>query len=261
MNQNESPGKNRVKTFDPLTSLIALGANLIDGAEYNKTVRKELGPWFDLYPYVMPDETGKIPDNSGALIGGKSGWTYCTSHVIGGKLVGILGHNIPAYLITTEDIIIPMIRDENSKIWMSMTPMEMITQRFGIAKAKGRVLVAGCGLGWFARQCLVKKGVKKVTVVDNNLDILRKFGANLRREFGAKVLCKHADAYEYTLANLDKFDVVLFDIWMGWGEASYDKQFEKLLKACKKAGVECWGWGYDVNEVPELFERRSNEPA
>jgi hypothetical protein len=57
----------------------------------------------------------------------------------------------------------------NGKVWMSLTPMEVFSQRQGIGVAKGNVLIGGLGMGWFARRVLEKKAVKHVTVVWGDL--------------------------------------------------------------------------------------------
>ncbi len=36
-------------------------------------------------------------------------------------------------------------------IWMSLTPMEMMTQRSGVQAARGTVVIGGLGLGWLLR--------------------------------------------------------------------------------------------------------------
>ena len=53
------------------------------------------------------------------------------------------------------DAVIPMLFDlteERPNPWMSLTPQEMITQRPGIERACGTVMVGGLGLGWFLRK-------------------------------------------------------------------------------------------------------------
>lgn len=56
--------------------------------------------------------------------------------------------------------------------WMSITPMELMTQRPGIRFAKGHVIVAGLGIGWFLTQVRLKKTVKKVTLVEQSQELV-----------------------------------------------------------------------------------------
>jgi hypothetical protein len=50
--------------------------------------------------------------------------------------------------------------------WMSHTPMEVMTQRPGVRRARGHTVVAGLGLGWNLVQVTTKKTVKEVTLVE-----------------------------------------------------------------------------------------------
>ena len=40
--------------------------------------------------------------------------------------------------------------------WMSLTPSEMATQRPGVQKAQGTVVIGGLGLGWLLRKVCEK---------------------------------------------------------------------------------------------------------
>jgi hypothetical protein len=76
------------------------------------------------------------------------------------------------------DITIPALherhRDESWKEvpWMSLTPMECMTQRPGIRFAKGHTIVAGLGLGWALIEIMRKKTVKKVTLVERSQSLV-----------------------------------------------------------------------------------------
>lgn len=56
--------------------------------------------------------------------------------------------------------------------WMSLTPMELLTQRPGIRFAKGHTIVAGLGLGWALIEIMRKKTVKKVTLVERSQSLV-----------------------------------------------------------------------------------------
>ena len=62
-------------------------------------------------------------------------------------------------------VFIPAIHERDSfDLWMSLTPMEMITLRGGVRAAKGHTVVAGLGLGYQLIEISKKKSVKKVTL-------------------------------------------------------------------------------------------------
>lgn len=143
-------------------------------------------------------------------------------------------------VVFTDAVIIPMITGEDRKVWMSLTPMEVISQRPGIKKARGQVLIGGLGMGWFARRVLERKQVKQVVVADTNLYILDYFGKPLMEEFGDKLLLLHQDVYKVDTFG---YDSILLDIWSNHSDAQYDKKLAELM--AYHANV--WAWGKGVN--------------
>jgi len=91
-----------------------------------------------------------------------------------------------AYCGFSDRIFIPVLQNQN-KVWMSLTPMEIATCRGGIRKAHGHVLIAGMGLSWIAKSVAQRKQVKTVTIVDINSDLLQFFGNLLQQEAPTKV--------------------------------------------------------------------------
>jgi hypothetical protein len=59
-------------------------------------------------------------------------------------------------------------RVRRGAVWMSLTPNEMLSQRSGIQKASGKVLIGGLGLGWFLRKVCAKPMVEEVIVVEKS---------------------------------------------------------------------------------------------
>jgi hypothetical protein len=135
---------------------------------------------------------------------------------------------------------------EYGQAWMSLTPMEVLSQRPGIKRGRGKVLVGGMGMGWFARKMLERQQVKHVTVVDKDPGVLEYFGNPLKDEFGDRLTLIHGDFYDQ---NANSFDSVLADIWPGIYDISCDKQFLKIAASHPNA----WGWGYKwIDKVKEL---------
>lgn len=120
--------------------------------------------------------------------------------------------------------------------WMSLTPNEFLSQRAGIKRARGNVLVGGLGMGWFARECLKRPQVKSVTVVEKSADVIRFFGEPLKKEFGERVSFVQGDAYE--AVRPEQYDSVLYDIWPGVGHCLTDPDWRKIAATHKNA----WAW-------------------
>jgi hypothetical protein len=128
-----------------------------------------------------------------------------------------------------------------SQVWMSGTPAEMISQRSGILRARGKVVIGGLGLGWFLRKVCEKESVTEVIVVERSQELLDWFGYDLCRRYPkvTDVICddafaqigKHGDA------------VYLLDIWPGYDDARKDR---RLKQADRKVGRrKVWAWGRD----------------
>lgn len=131
------------------------------------------------------------------------------------------------------DVYIPVLADSLGEPWMSITPNEVLSCRPGVRAARGRVLVGGLGLGMMARMIREKKTVNSVTVVDNNEDVLRVFGAIP----GVELV--HGDLFGHARAHLGDYDSIVADIWQGYNDAPYDDDFQRL----KREHPRVWGWG------------------
>lgn len=85
---------------------------------------------------------------------GRQGWVVFDGDVsipmlIDMKIDHSTGDRFPAGTKDKERVI-------SGVIWMSLTPSEMITQRPGVQKAKGTVVIGGLGLGWLLRKTCEK---------------------------------------------------------------------------------------------------------
>jgi hypothetical protein len=145
------------------------------------------------------------------------------------------------YFTTPVDIpILARTTDRDVIVMMSLTPMEVITLRSGIRKAKGKVAIAGLGMGWMARRVLERKSVTEVTVVEKSQGIADFFGKKLQEDYPGKVNIVVGDVYEQDYTG---FDVVLVDIWNDYGDATYDRKFNELKLKSRFLKQTIWGWG------------------
>jgi len=152
----------------------------------------------------------------------------------------------PSYCLFDRPVYIPIMLSletsrlyGSSQIWMSLTPNEIVTQRPQIRRAKGRVGVAGLGMGWAVQRMLERSQVRHLTVVEKDAAVLDYFGEPLRRMFGDRLTLVCDDAYLY---NWTGCDTVLWDIWPNMVDGYYDRKFQELRTNLRSRGVTCEGW-------------------
>lgn len=148
---------------------------------------------------------------------------------------------VDSYIAFDGDIDLLTLSDSYGRTWMSITPNEIYTLRKQISHAKGHTAIAGLGLGYTVIKALANDDVKHVTVIEKNQEVARVIGGMLKEVYGDKLTIIVDDAY--THKHWKKYDVSLWDIWMGYQECLDDSKYlkikMKILKECKV----CIGWG------------------
>ncbi len=111
---------------------------------------------------------------------------------------------------------------ENGVEWMAIKPNEIETMRAPIAKAGGRVLTYGLGLGYFAYMVARKEEVTSLVVVERERDIISLFEEEILPQFGSaakKITLVQADAFAYAESAAGRgFDFVFADLWHDAGD-------------------------------------------
>jgi len=130
----------------------------------------------------------------------------------------------------TTDVVIPRL-EERSNLWMSYTPMEVLTQRPGLRAAKGHVVLAGLGMGWLLQRVAEKKTVKKITLVELSQERLDWILPCLTISKPLEVV--HGNAWK--IVPKMSADVALIDIFSGYTQNEFSK--------CPKIG-KVWVWGF-----------------
>ena len=132
--------------------------------------------------------------------------------------------------------------------WMSITPGEMMTLRPGTRLAKGRVVIAGLGLGHQLIEVTKRVQVKRVTVVELDAELADWIMPQIRPHCRKPVEVIIGDAYE-VVPKL-KADVALIDIFPGYGDG-----FRRVAELAKHSpGIKrFWGWG--TSELTGLAQR------
>ena len=106
---------------------------------------------------------------------------------------------------------------ENGIEWMTITPNEIETMKQPIAKAHGRVLTLGLGLGYYAFMVSEKPNVSEITVVEKDKSVIELFKRVILPQFphSEKVRIIEADALDYMEKDAPKeaYDFIFADLW------------------------------------------------
>lgn len=105
--------------------------------------------------------------------------------------------------------------------WMSLSPNEIETMDLPIKAVKGKVLVLGLGLGYFAYMASIKEEVKDVYVVEMDKDIINIFKENIlpKFEYKEKIHIIKDDAFHFIESvNDEDYDYIFSDLWHDVGD-------------------------------------------
>lgn len=125
---------------------------------------------------------------------------------------------------------------EGNRLWMSITPNEIETMKEPIAKAHGKVVTLGLGLGYFAYMASIKQEVESVTIVERDESVIHLFKEVILPQFShpEKIHIIHTDAFDFLSSLKDgDYDYLFADLWhdAGDGKPLYlaIKNYEKKL--------------------------------
>lgn len=199
----------------------------IDGATF--TPQK----LFDTEPVRDPDVDKQTPTS------GK--WGYYNRILPANTVLNLhVGRN-HGFVSFTTDVVIPIIyEDYVHNVWMSTTPSEIISQRPGIRRATGKVLIGGLGLGGALDQICRKPSVKEVILVEKSKELLDWFGYDLAKKYPKVTQVIHGDVFDELGEHGDDVRHIL-DVWISTDGASYDKRVKVARQ--KYPGIKMWCWG------------------
>ena len=96
---------------------------------------------------------------------------------------------------------------------MSDTPQEIHDHDEFIWNARGKVLIAGLGLGLVLKNVAKKDCVEKVTVVEKEQEVIDMVWKYYVKEFGDKIELIHEDIFKWNFPRCSKWDWAWYDIW------------------------------------------------
>ena len=103
---------------------------------------------------------------------------------------------------------------KDKSTWMSVIPHEINTMKEPLSRMRGKTLILGLGLGYFAYMSLLKEDVSEVTVVENDPKIIAIFKSHILPFFpkDKKFEIKEGDAFEYLERDV-AFESCFADLW------------------------------------------------
>lgn len=133
---------------------------------------------------------------------------------------------------------------ENGYNWMSVTPHEILTMKGAVAKAKGKVLTYGLGMGYYAFMASIKEDVDSVTIVERDENAIALFNEFILPQFPqkAKIHVVKMDAFEFAKNQKDgEFDYTFVDIWhLPFDGLFLYLQFKEIFQEFKVSEVDYW---------------------
>lgn len=154
---------------------------------------------------------------------------------------------VPRLAFFTKRVLFPTLYEKETP-WMSVCPSEINSMREAIASARGRVLVLGLGLGYYAHAIAEKREVESVTVVELSREVIDLFERAIqpKLDFHGKLTLVQSDAIEFLRkTKVGEFDFCFADIWEGALDGA--KWYKEILPhASRLKGTEFAYWIEDA---------------
>ncbi len=131
-------------------------------------------------------------------------------------------------------------------LWMSLTPMELESQSHHALAATGHTVIMGLGMGLLLYNILLNKDVEKVTVIENDPDIIELFSQITNPTAWPnweKVSIIVADAFNWIPS--EPVDYLEVDIWSALGDEKLREDGQKIQQNVKAKQVALWGQELD----------------
>jgi hypothetical protein len=128
--------------------------------------------------------------------------------------------------------------------WMSLSPHEIESQELGPRYAYGHSVVMGLGMGWVAANIALNPGVRRVTVIERDPEVIALFAdtqafAGLPAEAAAKLRIVQADALQWLPD--DPVDFLYADIWLNLEEPQTLDEVRRMQANVNAAQIYFWG--------------------
>jgi hypothetical protein len=198
---------------------------------------------FPVAPLDGPDIRMARPEHLATSPSGR--WAYCEKVLARGEALRTFHGKQQGTVMFDGPVVLPSLHERHDpnapwqrEPWMSLTPMEVLTLRAGTRKARGRVVVAGLGLGHQLIEVSRRARVKELVLVEIDGDLASWLIPAIEPHLGQKVHTIIGDACD-ELPKLSA-DVALVDIFPTYGGNGWAR--DELRRACRNVGhLWCWG--------------------
>jgi hypothetical protein len=211
--------------------------NLIGDTYQTLNVFPELAPSDAPVAMLNPAECADSPNKQ---------FRYCIRlHRAGHQLMTWFGDRTGS-VIFDSDVHIPAIYQclpgqpgvWNETPWMSLTPAEILTLREGSRMARGRVVIAGLGLGHQLIEVSKRLQVKEIVLVELSQELVDFYLPRVRPLVKKRLTVLVGDAYQ--IVPTLTADVALIDIFPAYG--GNEPATRELARRSPKI-KKMWGWG------------------
>jgi len=175
--------------------------------------------------------------------------------------------NTLGYFLPMSEIVEGIALLKENKTWMSITPMEIESHMLAQHSAKGNVVVAGLGLGMISNSLLQKQSVKRLTILENDAELIKHYSSLLKGDSKAlwedsinsgRLQVIECDCKSRISSDnkdvIGKVDYLWVDIWatLGTKDAIIDTTF-----LCKELSPKtCDYWGMELDLIFKMVEEK-----
>ena len=150
-----------------------------------------------------------------------------------------------------------LMRD--NRVWMSLSPVEIERLAPHVAHMRGRVVIAGLGMGLALYNALLRPAVRQITVLELDSEVIALFAAIMRPDMAGsgRFSIEQVDARDWRTT--ESVDFLYADIWdkIGALEAAADTRIMCRNMRPKSAGY----WGMEADFVSFLARNRCKPPV
>jgi len=149
----------------------------------------------------------------------------------------------------------------NGELMMSDTRMEKNSNYEFVRDAKGKVLIAGLGIGLILKNVLDKlknKTITEIVIVEKYQDVIDLIAPYFKKHKNIKMIC--ADIFDWRPEKGTKFDTIYFDIWPDISQDNLPEmaKLHQAFKGYKVKGGWMDSWMSDYLKNQRKRDQRSS---